>query len=130
MKKTIIHSTTLPQCLQTEMQAMGVALEKRYGKAAHFVGSFAANIATLCDLLKSELTADERTIAYDCGREMCSEAIMALARALHVESEAVLAVAKAYQDFTVHAEGEILGVEQLADTKDEAVAAILKAAQS
>jgi hypothetical protein len=127
-KKIIMRSDALPQHLQAELATMETALVKRYGTAAHMVGTMMENLAQVCGMVRSELSPEERMAAFERSREACGEVLRVLGHVLNVEHSHAIAVAQAYQDIGKRIEEELFGADTaLASVEGEAAAVIAKA---
>ena len=127
-QRLIVRSDALPPHHQTELAALQSVLEKKYGVAAHMLGTMVENLANVCSMVASNLSPAERERAYEQSRAVCGDVISLLGHVLRVEQSQALAVAKAYRDFAGRVEEEMLGDVVLKDTAADAAAAIAKAA--
>lgn len=128
--KMILRSDALPAHIQAEMKSMQAALEERYGVAAHMVGAIVENLANVCAMIRNsgDMDAEQRVVVYDRSKDVCAEVLNVLGMVLQVNRDTALAVAGAYREFSARVEEEMLGADTLNATKDDAAAAIAKAA--
>jgi hypothetical protein len=125
----VIKDDNLPAALKAELAATLQSLAKRYGRNAVSVGIHIENLANVVDMvLRDDLTPETREKAGLFARSTCSAVIRALGEALNVDPDDCFAVANAVQEYSHHAETELIGEADVSpEVADAALAVISKA---